>query len=81
LPGSRNNTAAALASYFKQRGYSRKKGWEKLIAWNDRFANLSETELSTTFESIYRRDYTYGCSTLEQLGVCLKDECKIGKNR
>lgn len=81
LPGARNNTAAALSSYFKQRGYSEKKGWDKLTAWNDRFAGLSETELTTTFKSIYRRDYTYGCSTLEQLGNCIKNECKIGQQK
>lgn len=81
LPGSRNNTAAALSSYFFQRGYSKDKGWRKLIRWNDRFANLSESELSTTFESIYRREYTYGCSTFEQVGTCVLGECKIGKNR
>lgn len=81
IPGSRNHTAAALSSYFRQRGYSEKKAWSKLKAWNDRFAGLSERELNTTFQSVFKRDYTYGCSTLEQLGTCVKHECKIGQQK
>lgn len=79
--GQRNNTAAALASYFKQRGWSKKKGWTKIEEWNDEYANLPKKELEITFESIYNGEYIYGCSTLEQLGDCQKDKCKIGQNR
>jgi hypothetical protein len=81
MPGSRNNTAAALTSYFRQRGYSKKKSWNKLQEWNNKYAGLPKRELERTFESIFNRDYVYGCSTLEQLGTCLKNECKIGRNR
>jgi hypothetical protein len=79
--GFRNNTAAVLSSYFKQRGWSKKKGWEELNKWNDEYANLTQTELTTTFESIYNGDYVYGCTTLEGLGDCQKDKCKIGQNK
>jgi hypothetical protein len=77
----RNNTAAALASYFKQRGWSKTKGWTLISEWNEEYANLPKAELETTFESIYNGEYVYGCSTLEQLGDCQKDKCKIGQNR
>lgn len=79
VSGARNNTAAALASYFKQRGYSKAKGWKLLQDWNSKYANLGARELETTFESIYSGSYTYGCSTLEQLGDCQRDKCKIGQ--
>jgi hypothetical protein len=79
--GFRNNTAAALASYFKQRGWSKERGWKLLNEWNEEQAKLPKRELETTFESIYNGEYIYGCATLEQLGDCQKDKCKIGKNR
>ncbi|WP_422661706.1 primase C-terminal domain-containing protein (plasmid) [Paenibacillus sp. EC2-1] len=77
--GARNNTAAVMASYFKQRGYSKAKGWKLIREWNSEYANLGIKELETTFESIYNGNYTYGCSTLEQLGDCQRDKCKIGQ--
>lgn len=79
--GFRNNTAAAIASYYKQRGYSKKKGWKLINEWNEEYVSLPKRELETTFESIYNGEYVYGCATLEQLGVCEKDKCKIGQNR
>ncbi len=81
VQGGRNNTTAALVSYFKQRGYSEARAWGKLQEWNDNYAKLSKRELETTFKSVFSREYTYGCSTLEQLGDCQKNNCKIGKNR
>lgn len=79
--GFRNNTAAALSSYFKQRGWSKKKGWRLINEWNEEYANLPKGELETTFESIYNGNYAYGCSTLELLGDCQKDKCKIGQQK
>lgn len=79
--GYRNNTAAVLSSYFKQRGFSKDKGWKEIQEWNDKYANLNVRELSVTFESIYNGEYVYGCSTLETLGDCQIKECRIGKNR
>lgn len=79
--GFRNHTAAALSSYFKQRGYSKDKGWKELQQWNSAYANLPKRELETTFESIYNGEYTYGCSTLENLGDCDRKNCKIGKQQ
>lgn len=79
--GFRNHTAAALSSYFKSRGLSKAQAWKELEVWNDEMAKLPKGELSTTFESIYNGDYSYGCATLETLGDCCKDKCKIGANR
>lgn len=79
--GFRNHTAAALASYFKQRGYSKDKGWKEIVKWNEEYAKLPTGELQTTFESMYNGEYTYGCATLETLGDCQKDKCKIGQSK
>ena len=79
--GFRNHTAAALSSYFKSRGLSKAQAWKELDKWNDEMAKLPKGELSTTFESIYNGDYSYGCATLETLGDYYKDKCKIGANR
>ncbi|WP_421019105.1 hypothetical protein, partial [Klebsiella pneumoniae] len=46
--GFRNHTAAALASYFKQRGYSKDKGWKAIVQWNEEYAKLPTGELQTT---------------------------------
>lgn len=78
--GFRNNTAAALCSYFRLRGMSEKKAWKKLETWNEEYANLSQRELDTTFKSIFKADYEYGCGRLEQLGICDKQNCKIGRS-
>lgn len=79
--GYRNHTAAALSSYFKSRGLSKSDAWKELENWNDEMAKLPKGELSTTFESIYNGDYSYGCATLATLGDCQKDKCKIGTNK
>lgn len=79
--GGRNHTAAALASYFKQRGLSKEKAWAELQEWNSSHAHLTVSELSTTFDSIFNGEYVYGCATLATLGNCQMNKCKIGVNR
>ena len=79
--GYRNHTASALTSYYKSRGLSKEKAWQELSNWNSEYANLPSAELNTTFESIFNGEYTYGCATLETIGDCCKDKCKIGQQR
>lgn len=81
VEGSRNHTATALTSYFKSRGFSKENAWLELKKWNSEYAKLPVSELSTTFESIFEGEYTYGCSTLETLGECCKNKCRIGIQR
>lgn len=80
-PGFRNHTAAALSSYFRQRGLSEKKAWKEISQWNEEHAKLPVRELSTTFNSVYHGEYTYGCATLAELGDCDMKGCKIGLNK
>lgn len=81
--GKRNNTAAALASFYKQRGYSEEKAMDRLTKWNESVCQppLREQEIRITLQSIYRGEYVYGCTTLADLSVCDKENCKLGKNR
>lgn len=77
--GTRNNTAAILSFYFRQRGVTEEKAWKKLKVWNSEYAKLPERELDATFRSIFFNEYEYGCHTLAQFGDCDQKNCKIGK--
>lgn len=78
VKGKRNNSAAALTSFFKQRGYTEQESWEKLLEWNG--GSLSENELRHTMQSVWAGEYEYGCSTFESLSSC-SDKCPIAKGR
>lgn len=78
VKGRRNNSAAALTSFFKQRGYTEQEAWEKLQEWNGR--SLTEQELKHTMNSVWNGDYDYGCSTFETLSMC-SDKCPIARGR
>jgi hypothetical protein len=72
--GQRNNTAAALVSYFKRRGKSEQETWEAIVEWNN--GSMEDRELKSVVSSVYNGDYEYGCSTLEKLSTCYAD-CKM----
>lgn len=76
--GGRNNTMAALACYFKNRGNSESEAMEKLRRWNEKRCSpmLKDSEIKVTLSSIYKGRYNYGCRTLCELGGCSKD-CKM----
>lgn len=75
--GKRNNTAAALVSFWKRQGDSEQETWDNLVNWNN--GSMSESELKNVTQSVYRRDYEYGCSTLEELATCVEHECPLWK--
>jgi hypothetical protein len=79
--GQRNHTLAALANHFKQRGYSEDHTIRALSKWNQRAVSppVAEIEVTNTVRSIFTREYHYGCTTLEQLAPCDKDNCAFGK--
>lgn len=80
--GKRNNTVAAMSSYFKQRGYSEEEAMKRLKKWNDDFCSpsLPERELKTTMKSIYNGNYGYGCTSLAEIsGACNPEKCKLAK--
>lgn len=75
--GQRNESAAALTSFFVKRGYSEQETWDALVEWNG--GSLSERELKTTMKSIIRTKRNYGCTSLSTLSTCVGKECPLFK--
>lgn len=73
--GQRNNSAAALTSFWKKQGCTEQRVWEYLVRWNNE--SIAEWELKNTMQSVYNNDYEYGCSTLETLATCVGDKCPL----
>lgn len=63
--GLRNETAAALTSFWLRKGLDEEEVWENLLSWNNE--SLPERELRTTMKSIYKRGLTYSLSRLKAL--------------
>ena len=78
--GNRNNTIAALASYYKSTGIDSNQCLQKILDFNKEkvYPNLGEGEIRTTIYSIYMSKNTYGCSAFKEISVCNK-ECKFYK--
>jgi len=81
--GKRNNTLAVLCSYYKQRGLSEEEAHKEVSNWNltKCVPPIRNYELESTLKSIYQREHFYGCKTLEEISICVKDKCVFGKNR
>lgn len=73
--GNRNNTAAALTSFWKKQGCTEQRVWEYLVRWNNE--SMPEWELKNTMQSVYHNSYEYGCSTLETLATCIGEKCPL----
>ena len=65
VKGQRNETAAMLASFWKEQGLEEEDVWDNLLEWND--GSLPERELKTTMNSIFRRDIVYSWSRMKAL--------------
>lgn len=77
--GNRNNTTAALTSFFKRKGISYEEILESVINWNaDRnVPALHDKEVEATVKSIFTSNKVYGCTTLEQISQCDKPKCAL----
>ena len=77
--GARNNTLAALASFYKNKGVSYQDAIPELDEWNNtkNVPPIKTVELSRTVRSIYMGKASYGCSTLKDLSVCTENECPL----
>ncbi|MDK2600642.1 hypothetical protein QO179_24420 [Bacillus stercoris] len=75
VKGQRNNTAAALTSFWKKQGCTEQKTWDNLVKWNNQ--SIPEWELKNTMQSVFSNDYEYGCSTLETLATCIGEKCPL----
>lgn len=81
--GFRNNTVAALASFYKSKGYSLNEANDELIQWNQEKNSppLSEREITRTTQSIFYGYSRYGCNKLKELSVCEVAKCQLKKGR
>jgi len=76
----RNNSCAALASFFLQQGMEREEALARLEQWGQMncVPPLPQKEIETTVNSVYNGQYRYGCETFKTLsGVCNKDQCPL----
>ena len=65
VKGMRNETAAALTSFWSRQELDKEEIWENLVDWNQ--GSLPERELETTMNSILNKGLTYGFSRLKAL--------------
>ena len=65
VSGTRNETVAALASFYKNQGYEKEQILEELLDWNN--GSLPEREVKTTVDSIISRDLNYGINRFKSL--------------
>lgn len=80
--GGRNNTVAALVSYFRATGLSHDETVEVLLEWNTSKNKqpLSTFEMKRTIKSVYMGNRIYGCSRLKELSICNESACKLKRN-
>ena len=76
--GYRNITIACLTSFYRESGKTLDETIDLLTQWNSRNTKPTpEREMKTTIKSIFFGDKTYGCSTLQTLTTCDKQNCKL----
>ncbi|WP_232620924.1 primase C-terminal domain-containing protein [Virgibacillus salexigens] len=76
----RNNSAAALTSFYFQQGMQREEAMHRMILWGQENCQppLRKNEIETTVNSVYNSQYRYGCETFKKLsGVCEKEICPL----
>ena len=77
--GARNNTMAALVSFFKQTGMSEEEAFERTMEWGRTKCTppIPKREIEATVPSIYSGEKRYGCSALRELSTCYPAKCKL----
>lgn len=80
--GCRNITIACLTSFYKESGKTLDEIIDLLTEWNSRNSKPTPIrEMKSTIKSIFFSEKTYGCSTLQTLTVCNKNDCKLIKQQ
>lgn len=81
--GTRNASAAALASFYNQNGMTKAQARVSLQEWNEAQCDpvMSDYEVSTVLKSVYNGQYKMGCTWLSSIAVCDKLNCEINKKR
>ena len=81
--GQRNNTLAALSSFYKQHGLTEGQTLANARIINARSPVPSESnEIELTVKSIYSyQNKRYGCAAIRDLGYCMPGDCRFGRGR
>jgi len=80
--GNRNNSLAALTSFYKNTGLSLDETMETLTEWNDNNVQpIKHSELRATARSVYKGKSSYGCTSMKVVSVCDFDNCKLMNKR
>lgn len=76
--GNRNNTVAALASFYKSTGIDSDECIENILEWNsEKSVDLDPREITATIHSIFRKDKAFGCHRLKEISVCDITKCAL----
>ena len=78
----RNNSCAALASFYMQQGIEYDECIARLTKWNEEQCSPPQKprEIEMTIKSVYNGQHKYGCETFKRVsGVCEKDKCPLFK--
>lgn len=77
--GMRNNTVAALASFYKARGYDLDQALDEVAEWNatKNHPPVSKSEMTKTVSSIYHGSSLYGCTKLKDVSICDEVKCPL----
>lgn len=79
--GNRNNSIAALASFYKSSGKDSKTSIALIEEWNSKLnvPPTSSNEVQRTILSIYSINKSFGCSRLKDISICDKEKCILVK--
>ena len=79
IKGTRNQTLAALTSFYKTKGYNYQDTIKLLLEWNS--GSISKSEFYKTVNSIYKSNFKFGCRTFKEISVCDYETCPLMKGR
>jgi hypothetical protein len=78
----RNNSGAALASFYLQQGMEYEEALARIYKWNEEQCSppQKQREVEMTVKSVFNGQHKYGCATFERVsGVCDKENCPLFK--
>lgn len=78
----RNNSGAALASFYLQQGIEYEEALTRIYKWNEEQCSPPQKprEVEMTVQSVYNGQHKYGCESFKRVsGVCDKDKCPLFK--
>jgi hypothetical protein len=77
--GMRNETAVALASFYRQKGLSAEETLMAIGQWSEQKCDppLEYSELKSVVKSMYKSSHPYGCKKFKEVSICNVSECPL----